>query len=752
MQTQPTQWAGLLAGSHKTEYRFDINGISYYSDSVQGTPIIKKPLLDVPTIGRVCTGELTLTLRTTANIPKAATVNAYCRLSSTDGTTTTSWIPQGKFYTNSRSGTNPITLNCLDRMIKAGQTYRDKSAFTQWPQTMQTVVNEIASIMGVSIDARTVINTGSDYVVSYPNDDTLISEILGMIGAAHGGNWIMTEAGALRLVPFRGPAAVPTQSIGSQHGPYIGRGKPVEVTRVILVDDADNDFTSGDDTGMTISARCDYATQDMAIALCYSYDNSILNGVLNLTSAVVKNGNIDIKYGKISDGVFSIEDNSISNGVLNLTAATYSNGNVDLQYGTIANGLVNVYSASQMYGAVYEPYDVQTAYLDPCLELGDTVSFSDRSGMIHRVVLQTITMHCTTACTCDISAGTEEETEEEYPYISVRDLSLKRTLKTNQTYYGNRITRAEGFVSELVVNDVVTARLTANAATFAMQSYDAQNGWKDCIYFDTVNKKYVISADVTINGFVTFRNEIEDMVDSDINAAKTEIYDNVDDDIDTAKTSVTNTINTNLATAGQTVINGGNITTGTIDASVVNVTNINASNITTGLLSADYIDTSDLALYHLYAKNYYTQQDQIVVTTAYDGSNNMVLYVGGSIFNARVTYLDFVADDEITFHFGSLGTMVGFDSTNNAFSPFNANTAATLTLGAQSLPWKSLYVGNSNGGGVIKLGYDPSDTIGFYGATPVTRPYLGYAYVTQTSLLQFANDINTALKNLGLIG
>ena len=35
--------------------------------------------------------------------------------------------------------------------------------------------------MGVTVDSRTIIETGGDYRVAYPNEDVLMSEILSMI-------------------------------------------------------------------------------------------------------------------------------------------------------------------------------------------------------------------------------------------------------------------------------------------------------------------------------------------------------------------------------------------------------------------------------------------------------------------------------------------------------------------------------------------------------------------------------------------
>ena len=512
MQSVPANWGSIFSASHKTEYRFTINGVNYEGDDLKDTPVVSKPLLDKPAIGRCCTGSAKVKIYPKGTIPKAATVDVYCRLRKNADNTVTNWLPQGKYYVSSRSGKNLLEITCLDRMIKAGVTYRDKSAFVSWPQPMSAVVNEICSIMGVTLDARTQIKTGAGYTVDYPNDDVLISEILGMIGAAHGGNWIFTETGKLRLVVLASPAGDAVQILGRTHTGFVARGKTQTISRVILVDDAENEFTAGDDSGLTISAKCNYATQAIASTLCSAGGIPLENGCL------------------------TIPDAAFSKGLLSVGAATVANGKIDLQ------------TASVLYGVTYEPYTLSGAYLNPAIELGDTLSVTDRDGTVHRVVVFSLDMSCTVSCTCSLSALIDDETEDEYPYITARDLTLKRTVRTDQTYYGNRINRSEGFVSELLVNDVLTARLTANASAFSMQSKEG-NSWIDRIYFDNITGKYVITGDVTVQGLATFIS--------------------------------------GLATSGSTVINGGNITTGQIKSNSGNGFTIDLTNGTISVGNKD---------------------------------------------------------------------------------------------------------------------------------------------------------------------
>ena len=485
MQSVTALWDSLFNANHRTEYRYDINGLSYYTEDRKGDPIITKPLIDKPAIGHVCTGSTQITVYPKADIPKAALVNVYCRLVSPDGETVSEWLPQGKYYVSSRSGVNPVKLTCKDYMIRAGVTYQDKTAFEEWPQYMTDVLDEICSIMDVELDSRTEINNG--YTIDYPNEDTLISEILAKIAIANGGNWIMTETGKLRLIRLASPGT-PVQILAKAHTGYTVLGKTQLISKVILTDNTNNQFIAGDDTGITIQANCDVATQVMANGLC------------------------------------GVGDYSLGNGEIVLNNALISLGKLTLYSGTAENGGLTLDQSSILYGVSYEPYSVSGAYLNPAIELGDTISVTERNDTVHTVVVYSIKANCTVGFTVALQADINDETEEEFPYITMRQLAINRSVRTDQTYFGNRINRKDGFVSELLVNGESQARLTANATVFSMQQ-KVDGEWEDRIYFDTVTGKYVITADVTINGVVTFAD---------------------------------------LSTSGRTTINGDNITTGRI--------------------------------------------------------------------------------------------------------------------------------------------------------------------------------------------
>ena len=620
MQNVTALWNTLFNADHKTEYRYDINGVSYYAEDRKGDPIINKPLIDKPAIGRVCTGSTQITVYPKADIPKAALVNAYCRLVSPDGNTVSEWIPQGKYYVSGRSGTSPLKLECKDYMIRAGVTYQDKTAFEEWPQYMDDVLEEICTIMDVELDSRTEINAG--YTIDYPNEDTLVSEILAKIAIANGGNWIMTEAGKLRLIRLATPGA-PAQTLGKTHTGFTSTGKTQSISKVILTDNTNNQFIAGDDTGITIQANSDAATQIMANNLCGVGDYALANGEIVLSNAVM------------------------SQGELRLTT------------GSIENGCMTFVQSSILYGVSYEPYSVTGAFLNPAIELGDTLSITAKNDSVHIVVAESMKITCSIGFTVALQAGIDGETEDEYPYITLRQLSINRSVRTDQTYFGNRINRKDGFVSELLVNGESQAQLTANATVFSMQQ-KVNGAWEDRIFFDTVSGKYVISADVTINGVVRF---------------------------------------TDLSTSGSTTINGDNITTGKIkNASGSMVIDLDAGTLTVGGQNvAKALEKIDNSITLLASSQMFTKANEsaayspasITLTASTNGSiASYKWYKNGTLISGQTASTLTVSPSDIS---GNSATfkVVGKDADNNEYT--DVISIAKLNNGSTGAPGEDGY-------------------------------------------------------------
>lgn len=119
-----------------------------------------------------------------------------------DGWEYSEWIPKGTFYIDTRkldTETGVLTINGYDAMLKSEVQFLQDGDTGEWPRASSVIVGEICELMGVELDERTELD--DEIKVPYPNDWTA-REILSMVGTAHCGNWTITDAGKLRLVPL----------------------------------------------------------------------------------------------------------------------------------------------------------------------------------------------------------------------------------------------------------------------------------------------------------------------------------------------------------------------------------------------------------------------------------------------------------------------------------------------------------------------------------------------------------------------
>ena len=419
MRVAPVGWASLFAATHITEYKLVIDSTTYLADHIISNPIITRPLLEKPAIGRVCSATMTVTIRPIENttIPKAAPVEVYCRLTSKDGETTTAWLYIGKFYISQRSGTSQLVLTCRDDMIKAGQPYFDNASKSLgWPVQQKVVVEDIARIMGVSIDDRTVISQGESYRMDSPSTEELISEVLGYIGVCNGGNWVITEEGKLRLIPLASPSASAKQAIASTHSGFTETGIDVVISRVTLTDAEDEAYTAGTDTGYEITAYSPYANQTVCDAL----------------------------YTALS-------------------------------------------------GVIYRPYRVETARINPLLEIGDTISATKRDGTTTNIVLHSATITCNIGYTATLESKAEQDGEEEIPYQTAQELQEARSVRMDRTYYGASLNRGSGLLVRKIQGDTEVAKAIFNADEMGFY----QEG-EAVLYFDVTERKWKLNGSMEI--------------------------------------------------------------------------------------------------------------------------------------------------------------------------------------------------------------------------------------------------------------
>lgn len=196
-QTTSALWRDLLhkPGTER-EFKFVINDVEYGKDA-EVSHSVESQLFEEFGIGNACCATLKLAV-IADNIPRAATIKRYLRL--VNGSQVTAWISKGVFFTNKRSRDGDYwEVEAYDAMRKADVVWEPDQSLN-FPMTMPDAVNIFCQLMGVELDSRTVLN--SLYTIDYPANDYTIRNELCFIAAAHGGNWIITDAGKLRLIPL----------------------------------------------------------------------------------------------------------------------------------------------------------------------------------------------------------------------------------------------------------------------------------------------------------------------------------------------------------------------------------------------------------------------------------------------------------------------------------------------------------------------------------------------------------------------
>lgn len=201
MQTTSALYQQLLADpAHTIEVQAVVAGVTYNNQRDIISCEITRTLFSqvTPGIGNCCAAELDLIIMPSQPVPRMADIQISFRV--VVGNQASEWVPQGTFYTDTRSTgiLGDVTIHAYDAMLMADQPFFTQGDIGQWPQTMSLVAEKIAFAMGTPFDSRTVLNRS--YTMEFPGTDQTMRTVLGYIGAANGGNWIITPGGKLRLV------------------------------------------------------------------------------------------------------------------------------------------------------------------------------------------------------------------------------------------------------------------------------------------------------------------------------------------------------------------------------------------------------------------------------------------------------------------------------------------------------------------------------------------------------------------------
>lgn len=175
----------------------------YREAQLVGCKTYQQVFADTPTIGNAISAEIDVQLiMPMGEIPRRAMVKPYVRI--TDGTNVSEWIQKGVYFIDTRDhtasaeGLEIMSIHGYDAMLMTEMDYPSDTQH-DYPLLDITMVEHIANSIGVSVDARTRAIMTEGYTFPLPAGYSS-REVLGMIAASYGGNFVMSDVGELRLV------------------------------------------------------------------------------------------------------------------------------------------------------------------------------------------------------------------------------------------------------------------------------------------------------------------------------------------------------------------------------------------------------------------------------------------------------------------------------------------------------------------------------------------------------------------------
>lgn len=203
-----------------------------------------------------------------------------------------------------------------------------------WPRTARSVMEEIAERIGAPLDPRTTLD--ADEIEDSALEMTM-REVAEYVAAMNGGNWTITDAGTLRLVPLAAPAGNGAPEISAHNAESLLVSDPLEAwSGVSVIWDGDEwnaqDPEYGDDTLIVVKRgeRIGFAGDESGRVLT-----------------------VKVAFGQ--------------------SATPHPESMWD-------RGAQSMLASIQ--GQSYYAFDVRNAILDPAVELGDAVTLPDGLSMI----------------------------------------------------------------------------------------------------------------------------------------------------------------------------------------------------------------------------------------------------------------------------------------------------------------------------------------------------------------------------------
>ena len=265
MNTTSELYNSIFSGIHSFEVKVSIGSTDYGMDVLTSMRSSRSAFgSGSPHLGLAPAGDLTLSLYVdSSSVPRMATIRPYVR--AVNDTQQSEWIAKGVYYIDTREAdtfSGLLTLHAYDAMLKGEQAYPSTTHI--WPYSDLNVVTEIASFLGVTVDAQTSDLMTAGFMIPLPAQYTL-REMLQYIAALYGGSFVLTDANTLRLVCLWNRKTEADLTLGSTHRLTESPAFPACTGVRFLLDD-EQELFAGDETGYVYEISCPFATQ--AAPLC----------------------------------------------------------------------------------------------------------------------------------------------------------------------------------------------------------------------------------------------------------------------------------------------------------------------------------------------------------------------------------------------------------------------------------------------------------------------------------------------------
>ena len=281
MQSVNGTFNTIISGRYIVEYKIEIGLDTYTQSDIYGTPQISQSLFDKFSAGNAVAGTLKVTLKPKGTIPTMARLDVYFRVK--NAVQTSQWYPKGKYYIDTRKldENGYLSLECYDAMLKAEYTFMESGSWTS--TTALATLGMIASDMGLSIETVTQnVMTDNpmdvDYVPVIGENGTTGREMLKYIASMYAGNFIIDEAGKLKLVQLIPPNNVASMNVLASS---LNIAPPYDaIDRVIVYGlSGDEGFRSPNNfdelTGRILEVTCPWTSQTVADAVLGTVDGYI---------------------------------------------------------------------------------------------------------------------------------------------------------------------------------------------------------------------------------------------------------------------------------------------------------------------------------------------------------------------------------------------------------------------------------------------------------------------------------------------